>query len=88
MELGKQTYGGTKRWLPKNYIYKSFEMKEYVYGKIETHLISIPVTMQEQLCYVVKYQAWRDAGNRLNAPRDLFKVHGKKKTCILNQLPY
>jgi hypothetical protein len=88
MELGKQIYGGTKRWLPKNYIYKSFERKEHVDSKIEAHLISIPITMQEQLCYAVKYQAWRDAGNRLNAPGDLFKVHGVKKTCILNQLPY
>jgi hypothetical protein len=35
LELGKQTYGGTRRWLPENHIYRSTEMKEHFDGKIE-----------------------------------------------------
>jgi hypothetical protein len=41
--------------------------------------------MQEQLCYIAKYQVRRDAGNRLVAPGDPSKVYGVKKICFLNQ---
>jgi hypothetical protein len=60
-------------------------MKEHLDGKIEARIKPIPVTMQEQLCYIAKYQVRRDAGNRLVAPGDPSKVYGVKKICFLNQ---
>jgi hypothetical protein len=88
LELGKQTYGGTRRWLPQNHIYRSAEMKGHFDGKIEAREKPIPVTVQEQLRCAVEFQAWRDAGNKPGSPGDPSKVHGVKRVCILNRLPY
>jgi hypothetical protein len=46
------------------------------------------VTGEEQLHNAAQYQAWRDAGNRPGDPGDPSKVHGVKRTSILNRLPY
>jgi hypothetical protein len=46
------------------------------------------VTIEEQLRNAAQYQAWRDAGNRPGAPGDPSKLHGVKRTSILNRLPY
>jgi hypothetical protein len=88
LELGKQTYAGTRRWLPKNHIYWSTEMKEYFDGKMEVRDKPVPVTVQEQLRCAAEYQAWRDAGNKAGAAGDPSKVHGVKRINILNRLPY
>ena len=88
MELGKQTYGRMKMWLPKDYLNKTIEMKEYFDGNIETHGKLELVTIHEQLCYAIEYQTWRNAGNRLGAHGDPSKVHSIKRTSILNRLPY
>jgi hypothetical protein len=87
-KLGKQTYGGKKRWLPEDHLYKTAEMKEYFDGNIEIRGKPEPVIVHKQLCYAAEYQAWRDMGNRPGAPRDPSKVHGGKRTSILNRLPY
>jgi hypothetical protein len=88
LELGKQTYAGTRRWLPENHIYRSAEMKEYFDGKMEARDKPIPITMQDQLRCAAEYQAWRDAGNKAGAAGDPSKVHGVKRISILNRLPY
>jgi hypothetical protein len=88
VELGKQTYGGTRRWLPPNHTYRSAGMKDHFDGKIEVCPKPEAVTVQEQLCHAVEYQAWRDAGNRPGVSGDPSKVHGVKRKSILNRLPY
>ena len=35
VELGKQTYGGTRRWLPEDHPYRSEEMKIHFNGEME-----------------------------------------------------
>jgi hypothetical protein len=35
LELGKQTYGGTRRWLPTHHRYRSVEMKDHFDGKVD-----------------------------------------------------
>jgi hypothetical protein len=35
LELGKQTYGGMRRWLPVHHRYKSAEMKDHFDGKVD-----------------------------------------------------
>jgi hypothetical protein len=87
-ELGKQTYGGTRRWLPENHMYRSAEMKDHFDGKVEVREIPSAVSVEEQLCCTQEYQAWRDAKNRAGASRDPSKVHGVKRVSILNRLPY
>jgi hypothetical protein len=57
LELGKQTYGGTRRWLPKNHTYRSAEMKEHFDGIIEVLPKPQAVTVHEQLRYATEYQA-------------------------------
>jgi hypothetical protein len=87
-ELGKQTYGGTRRWLPQNHMYRSAEMKDHFDGKVEVREKPSAVSMQDQLRRAAEYQAWRDAGNRAGASGDPSKVHGIKRVSILNRLPY
>jgi hypothetical protein len=87
-ELGKQMYGGTRRWLPEDHLYMTTEMKEHFDGNIETRGKPELVTVHKQLHYAAKYQAWRAAGNRPGVPGDPSKVRGVKRTSILNRLPY
>jgi hypothetical protein len=75
IELGKQTYGGTRRWLPENHRYQSTAMKDHFDGKIERRGKPVPVTVQDQIRCATEYQAWRDAGNRAGTPGDPSKVH-------------
>jgi hypothetical protein len=64
IELGKQTYGGTRRWLPDDHKYRSPELKDHFNGEVETHAKPRPVTVEEQLQYPADYTAWKEAGNR------------------------
>lgn len=84
LELGKQTYPGTRRWLFENHIYRSAEMKEQFDGKMEVRDKPVVVTMHEQLRCAVEYQAWRDAGNKDGTVGDPLKVHSVKKISILS----
>jgi hypothetical protein len=34
-ELGKQTYGGCRRWLPMDHVFRRDEMKDHFNGQIE-----------------------------------------------------
>jgi hypothetical protein len=88
LELGKQTYGGMRRWLPVHHRYKSAEMKDHFDGKVDDRRKPQRVSAKEQLRYAVEYKSWRDAGNRAGVAGDPSKVHGVKRTSILNRLPY
>ena len=49
LELGKQTYGGTRRWLDPNHAYRSAEMKDHFNGKMENQSKPHIVSVEEQL---------------------------------------
>lgn len=87
-ELGKQTYGGTRRYLAEDHLYKTVELKEHFDGNMKTRGKLDPVTIEEQLRYAAQYQAWRDAENRPGAHGNPFKLYGVKRTSIFNRLPY
>jgi hypothetical protein len=88
LELAKQMYSGTRRWLPKNHIYRSVEMKDHFDGRLEMRDKPRMVTIEEQLRYAREYQAWKEAGNRPGASGDPSKVHGVKRVNTLFWLPY
>jgi hypothetical protein len=87
-ELGKQTYEGTRRWLPENHMYRSAEMKDHFDGRVEVWEKPSAVLVEDQFRRAREYQAWRDAGNRASASGDPSKVHGINRVSILNRLPY
>jgi hypothetical protein len=88
LELGKQTYGGTRHWLPEHHPYRSEEMKGHFTGAVENHGKPRAVLVEEQLQHATEYKEWREAGNREGTTGDPSKVHGCKRTSILYQLPY
>jgi hypothetical protein len=49
VELGKQTYDGTRRWLPKNHKYRSAAMKEHFNGEVESRAKPKAISVEEQL---------------------------------------
>jgi hypothetical protein len=49
VELGKQTYGRTRRWLDPNHAYRSAEMKGHFNGEMENRTKPQPVSVEEQL---------------------------------------
>ena len=88
VKLGKQTYTGTRRWLPPGHSYKFDDMKEHFTGFAETHPRPEVVSAEEQVQYANEYCAWKEAGNQEDASGDPSKVHGVKRVSILNRLPY
>jgi hypothetical protein len=88
VELGKQTYGGTRRWLPKNHMYRFAAIKEHFNGEVESHTKPRAISVEEQLQYAAEYEAWKEVGNREGAAGDPSKLYGVKKTSILYRLPY
>ena len=87
-ELRKCTFGGTRRWLPKDHLYRSKGMKEHFNGCIENRSKPREVTVEDQIRHAVEYEAWKAAGNRDGAAGDPSKVHGVKRLSILYRLPY
>ena len=86
IELGKQTYGGTKWWLPDDHKYKL--PSNHFNGKIDRRSKSRAVIEEEQLQYASKYKAWKQARNKEGAVGDPSKIHGIKRRSILYWLPY
>ena len=56
VELGKCTYGGTRRWLPDDHPFKSQEMQDHFNGARETRAKPRAVTVEEQLAHAVAYE--------------------------------
>ena len=88
VELAKQTFGGTRRWLPLNHRYRSEDMKDHFNGRIEDRAQPATVTVEDQISLAAEYLARKEAGNREGAPGDPSKIHGVKRLNILHTLPY
>jgi hypothetical protein len=50
IELGKQTYGATRRWLPLDHKYRSLHMKDHFNGEVENRPKPRPITVDDQIC--------------------------------------
>jgi hypothetical protein len=46
VELGKQTSGGTRRWLPENHKYRSAAMKKNFNGEVESHAMPRAISVE------------------------------------------
>lgn len=88
IELSKQTYGGTRRWLPEDHPYRSEGMKDHFDGLMENRSKPRAVTVEEQMQHALQCEAWKAAGNREGAAGDPSKIFGLKRLSILFRLPY
>ena len=88
VELGKQTYTDTRRWLPHNDPWRSTAMNALFNGREEDREKPTAVTAEEQVQRANEYQKWLDEGNKEGATGDPSKVHGVKRRSILYNLPY
>ena len=87
-ELGKQTYAGTRRWLPEGHPYRSEEMKDHFNGSVETRPKPRTVTVEEQICHALECEAWKAGGCVGGAAADPSKKYGLKRLSILFRLLY
>jgi hypothetical protein len=69
-------------------MYRFAAMKEHFNGEVESHAKPKAIFVEEQRQYAVKYEAWKEVGNREGATGDPSKLYGVKKTSILYRLPY
>jgi hypothetical protein len=88
IELGKQTYTDTRRWLAHDDPWRSPEMKDHFNGRMEVRGKPNVVNANEQVQRATEYQTWLDAGNKDGAAGDPSKIHGVKRRSILHNLPY
>jgi hypothetical protein len=88
IELGKQIYGRTRRWLDRNHRYRSEAMQCHFNGEAEDRDRPGVVTVEEQMQRALGFQAWKTAGNRDGGPGDPSKQYGVKRLSILYRLPY
>ena len=87
IELGKQTYTHTRRWLPHDNPWRSTTMKDLFNGREEDRGKPDVVNAEEQVERAIEYQTWLDEGNK-GVVGDPSKVHGVKRKSILHNLPY
>jgi hypothetical protein len=64
VELGKQMYVGTRRWLDPNHVYQSTAMMDHFNGQEESRARPNIVSIEEQLWHAAQYEAWKEARNR------------------------
>jgi hypothetical protein len=57
LELGKQTYGGTRRWLDQNHVYRSPIMVDHFNGQEENRDKLNVVSVEDQLRHAEEYEA-------------------------------
>ena len=88
IELGKQTYTDTRRWLPHDDPWRSTTMKDLFNGREENRGKPNVVNAEEQVQHAIEYKTWLDKGNKEGAVGDPSKVHGVKRKSILHNLPY
>ena len=79
MVLGKQTYGGTRRWFLENHKYRSATVNEHFNGEVKSRAKPRAIFIEEQLQYAAEYEAWKEACNREGAAEDLSKLYGMKR---------
>ena len=78
IKLAKQTYGGCRRWLPMNHIFRSDGVKDHFNDQIENRKMPGWVSMEEQVQYGKEYVAWKATGNCGSEARDPWKKYGVK----------
>jgi hypothetical protein len=88
VDLGRQTYEGTRRLLPWNHAYRSSAMVDHFNGQVENRDRPNIVFVEDQLTHGAEYEAWKQAGHREGSVGNLSKVHGVKRTSILFTLSY
>ena len=88
MELGKHTYGGTRRWLLENDMYQFVAMKKHFNCEVESHAKPRAISVKKQLQHIVEYEAWKEASSREGAVGDPSKLYGVKKISISYRLSY
>ena len=88
IELGKQTYTDTRRWLPPDDPWRASRMKDHFNNREEGRGPPRVVTAEEQELRGLQYQDWLGKGNREGSDGDPSKIHGVKRRSILNDLPY
>ena len=88
IELGKQTYTDTRRWLPHDDPWRSAAMKDLFNGREENRGKPDVVNAVEQVERAIEYKTWLDEGNKEGAVGDPSKSHGVKRKSILHTLPY
>ena len=88
IELGKQTYTDTRRWLAHDDPWRSCTMKDHFNGRVEERGRPTVVTAEEQIERGVQYQDWLGKGNKDGSVGDPSKIHGVKRRSILHDLPY
>jgi hypothetical protein len=57
VELGMQTYGGTRRWLPENHRYRTTDFVQHFNGEVERRAKPKIVSVEEQLQHTQEYEA-------------------------------
>jgi hypothetical protein len=82
-ELGKQTYGGCRRWLPADYILRSNAFKAHFNRQSEDRRRPRRISVEDQVRFGEEYATWRVAGNRDSGPEDPSKKHDVKRNNIL-----
>jgi hypothetical protein len=88
MELGKQTYRSTRRWLSNDHKTRSVEFIEHFNSEVESHPKPKAISLEEQLQHAARYKAWKAAGNISSVVSDPSKIHGVKGASILYRPPY
>jgi hypothetical protein len=88
MELGKQTYGGMRRWLLEDQWYRSVEFVQHFNGEVESRPKPKAISVEEQQQRAAEYEAWRAASNTPGVVGDPSKIHDVKRASILYRLPY
>jgi hypothetical protein len=88
IELGKNTYRGTRKWLDPNHAYRRVGMKDHFNGLMEDHQRSNIVSVEEQLQHAADYKAWKETGNKEGSTGDPSKIHGMKRRSIFFRLTY
>jgi hypothetical protein len=76
IELGKQTYIDTRRWLAYDDPWRSLEMKDHFNGCMEVRGKPNVVNANEQMQRATEYQIWLDADNKDGVAGDPSKTHG------------
>jgi hypothetical protein len=88
MELGKNTYGGTRGWLDPNHAYRHVGIKDHFNGLVEDCQRLNIVSVKEQLQHAADYEAWKETSISKGSVGDPSKIHGVKRRSIFFILTY
>jgi hypothetical protein len=73
VEIGKQTYTTTQRWLLVGHLYMSVGMADHFDEKLEIRIEACLLTTHKQLDWANQYQQWFSLGKKEGGLGDLSK---------------